>query len=84
MDTDYPFTVGNDGPGTYNNEKYDLIFNMDDLFIFNKAFGTQDMEALRRYYNFKSEIEQFYSPFTKLRTRLKNFNFSNIFIEIIA
>lgn len=57
MDTEHPFTVGNDGPGTYNNEKYDLIFNMDDLFIFNKAFGTEDMEALRRYYNFKSEIE---------------------------
>ena len=49
---EYPFTVGNDGAGTYNNEKYQLIFNMDDLFIFDGAFTDEDIKKLKAYYNF--------------------------------
>ncbi|MBE6732141.1 MAG: hypothetical protein E7564_10675 [Ruminococcaceae bacterium] len=52
LDTQFPFTIGNDGPGTYNNEKYDLIFNMDDLLIFSEAFENTDIEKLKNYYNF--------------------------------
>lgn len=47
-----PFTIGNDGTGTYNNEKYDLIFNMDDLFIFDSALTDDEIENLKKYYNF--------------------------------
>ena len=52
LDTKFPFTIGNDGPATYNNEKYDLIFNMDDLIIFSSAFEQDDIENLKNYYNF--------------------------------
>lgn len=52
LDTEFPFTIGNDGPGTYNNEKYDLIFNADDLFIFSSAFDSEEINKLKEYYNF--------------------------------
>ncbi|MBO5065461.1 MAG: alkaline phosphatase family protein [Clostridia bacterium] len=44
-----PFTVGNDGLGTYNNE-IKQIFNIDDLFIFKGAFKEEDIRALKDYY----------------------------------
>lgn len=45
-----PFTVGNDALGTYNNE-IKQIFNIDDLFIFDGAFGECEMKKLKEYYN---------------------------------
>lgn len=45
-----PFTVGNDGLGTYNNE-IEQIFNIDDLFIFDGAFGDEEIEQLKKYYD---------------------------------
>ncbi len=45
-----PFTVGNDGLGTYNNE-IEQIFNIDDLFIFDGAFTEADINKLKEYYN---------------------------------
>lgn len=45
-----PFTVGNDAWGTYNNE-IKQIFNIDDLFIFDGAFGECEMQKLKEYYN---------------------------------
>lgn len=44
-----PFTVGNDGLGTYNNE-IKQIFNIDDLFIFKGAFTEKDIQKLKDYY----------------------------------
>lgn len=45
-----PFTVGNDALGTYNNE-IEQIFNIDDLFIFDGAFGENEIAQLKGYYN---------------------------------
>ncbi len=45
-----PFTVGNDGLGTYNNE-IEQIFNIDDLLIFEGAFGDEEINKLKEYYN---------------------------------
>lgn len=44
-----PFTVGNDGLGTYNNE-IKQIFNIDDLFIFKGAFSQVEIQKLKDYY----------------------------------
>ncbi len=49
-DTDYPFTVGNDGKGTYNNVSHDFIFRMDDVMVLNRALTDEDMNKLRAYY----------------------------------
>lgn len=44
-----PFTVGEDGSQAENREK-GVIFNMDDFFIFNKAFDAADVKKLAAYY----------------------------------
>lgn len=49
-DTDYPFTVGNDGKGTYNNVSHDFIFRLDDVMVLNKALTDEDVSALKTYY----------------------------------
>lgn len=49
-DTDYPFTVGNDGKGVYNNVSHDFIFRLDDIIVTGDALDDGDMEKLRRYY----------------------------------
>ncbi len=45
-----PFTVGNDGLGTYNNE-IKQIYNIDDLFVFEGAFSQTQIEKLKQYYS---------------------------------
>lgn len=45
-----PFTVGNDGLGTYNNE-IRQIFNIDDLLLFDGAFKKAQIESLKKYYS---------------------------------
>ena len=52
-DTDLPFTIGNDGLGTFSNEKYDLIINMDDFIFFGDALTSDDVAKLAEYYDYK-------------------------------
>ncbi|MCQ2471235.1 MAG: alkaline phosphatase [Clostridia bacterium] len=47
-----PFTVGNDGANQHNDKYFNFIFNMDDLFIFDGSFTENDVENLKKYYNF--------------------------------
>ena len=49
-DTDLPFTVGNDGLGTFSNEKYDLIVNMDDFLVIDGAMTADEVRRLGEYY----------------------------------
>lgn len=44
-----PFTVGEEASHKENISK-GFIFNMDDLFIFNKAFTEEDVGKLKAYY----------------------------------
>lgn len=44
-----PFTVGEEASHRENSSK-GVVFNMDDLFIFNKAFDKADVEKLKKYY----------------------------------
>lgn len=45
-----PFTIGNDGANTHNNELYALTYRMDDFFVFNDTLTDDEIDALRRYY----------------------------------
>ncbi len=49
-DTAYPFVVGNDGKGVYNNVSHDFIFRLDDIIITSTPFDDKEVEALRKYY----------------------------------
>lgn len=49
-DTDYPFVVGNDGKGVYNNVSHDFIFRLDDVMVTAFAFDDEATENLRKYY----------------------------------
>lgn len=44
-----PFTVGDDA-SHIENKRRNIIFCMDDLFIFNKAFTEEDVKKLAAYY----------------------------------
>lgn len=44
-----PFTVGEEA-SHHENSTRDALFNMDDLFIFNKAFDAADVAKLKEYY----------------------------------
>lgn len=48
--TQYPFTVGNDGKGTYNNVSHDFIFRLDDVMVLKKALTDEDISTLKKYY----------------------------------
>lgn len=52
-DTEKPFTVGNDGTGTFSNEKYDLIVNMDDFFLIDGVMTEDDARRLAAYYHYE-------------------------------
>lgn len=49
-DTDYPFVIGNDGKGVYNNVSHDFIFRLDDVLITSFAFNEEATENLKKYY----------------------------------
>ena len=49
-DTEYPFTVGNDGKGVYNNVSHDFIFRLDDIIVTGEALNDEKIELLRKYY----------------------------------
>lgn len=49
-DTDYPFVIGNDGKGVYNNVSHDFIFRLDDVLVTSFAFNDESTENLRKYY----------------------------------
>ena len=52
-DTDLPFNIGNDGLGTFSNEKYDLLLNMDDFIFYGDALTDEDVAKLAEYYDMK-------------------------------
>ncbi len=49
-DTEYPFIVGNDGKGAYNNVSHDFIFRLDDVMVLKKALTDEDISELKKYY----------------------------------
>lgn len=44
------FAIGNDATGAAEGTKLEEIFNIDDLFIFDGAFGDAEVEKLKKYY----------------------------------
>lgn len=46
-----PVGLGTDGKGVTDKIKSEYIFNIDDLFIFDDAFGEAEVEKLKKYYN---------------------------------
>ncbi len=49
-DTDYPFIIGNDGKGAYNNISHDFIFRLDDVIILGEALNDDGIDSLKKYY----------------------------------
>jgi len=49
-DTQYPFIIGNDGKGQYNNISHDFIFRLDDVIITGEAINDASIESLKKYY----------------------------------
>lgn len=49
-DTSYPFVIGNDGKGVYNNVSHDFIFRLDDIIITEESINDALIEKLRIYY----------------------------------
>ena len=47
FDTSYPLNIGQDGRGTYNAK---LSATLDELMIFDGAFGESDIQALASYF----------------------------------
>lgn len=54
-DTDMPFTVGNDGTGTFSNAQYDLIVNLDDFLLIDGVMTDDDARRLADYYRYEVE-----------------------------
>lgn len=46
-----PVGLGSDGTGVIEKIKSEYIFNIDDLFIFDGAFGEEETAKLEKYYN---------------------------------
>ena len=44
------FVVGNDAGLQHNDKTWPCIFRIDDLFLFNGAFESDDIEKLKKYY----------------------------------
>ena len=51
-DNGCPFVVGNDVGHKNNTEVFPNIFRMDDLLVFDGAFGEDEIAALKEYYEF--------------------------------
>lgn len=49
-DTSYPFIIGNDGKGVYNNVSHDFIFRLDDVMVLNEAIDDSGIQNLKKYY----------------------------------
>lgn len=49
-DTDMPFNIGNDGLGTFSNDRYDMRIPIDDFIIFGDALTKDEVEKLGQYY----------------------------------
>lgn len=45
-----PFMIGNDSTSLINGYVPETIVNIDDLFVFSKAFDENDVEKLAKYY----------------------------------
>ena len=46
------FTIGDDASKKQNKECINALFNMDDLFIFDGVISKEDVQNLKKYYNF--------------------------------
>lgn len=46
-----PFALGTDGTGIVDSVIPDVIYNIDDLFIFNGSFGETEVKKLEKYYS---------------------------------
>ena len=46
------FTIGDDASKKQNKECLNALFNMDDLFVFESSFSEEDVQNLKKYYNF--------------------------------
>lgn len=44
------YSIGNDGPGTYNNETHKMLVLVDDMIVFSKAVDENDVKKLEKYY----------------------------------
>ncbi len=53
IDNGMDFNVGNDGLGTFSNEKYEMQLQMDDLIVFGTALTEEDISGLKAYYSLK-------------------------------
>ena len=51
IDTEFPFNIGNDGLGTFSNDRYHQNIYIDDLMIFGDALIDSEIEKLSEYYN---------------------------------
>lgn len=49
-DTEYPFVVGNDGKGVYNNVSHDFIFRIDDVIVTSEVLNDEAVAKLKTYY----------------------------------
>lgn len=50
IDTDMDYNVGNDGLGTFSNERYDMQLCIDDFIVFGDALTDEDIAKLSEYY----------------------------------
>ncbi len=50
IDTELQFNIGNDGLGTFSNEKYDQRICIDDFIIFGDALSEDDVKKFAEYY----------------------------------
>ncbi len=50
VDNGNDFNVGNDGLGTFANERYDMELSMDDFIVFGDALKENEIAKLEEYY----------------------------------
>ena len=50
IDTEFPFNIGNDGLGTFSNDRYDQRIPLDDFIIFGDALTSAEINKLAEYY----------------------------------
>ncbi len=51
IDTDFPFNVGNDGLGTFSNDRYHQDIYIDDFVIFGDVLNENEIKKLLEYYD---------------------------------
>ena len=49
-DTEFPFNIGNDGLGTFSNDRYHQDICIDDFVVFGDALTSDEVTELGKYY----------------------------------